>query len=74
MIARTLIKKEDTENTFDGLIERIKDANDNGRYAIFVSKFMYISNETKKRLLDEGFKVYTGDWDGVMKDITIIEW
>lgn len=35
---------------------------------------IFVSDEVKLKLMKDGFKVYIGDWDGIMKDCLIIEW
>lgn len=49
-------------------------SNDHGSYKIFLSHSQCISDEVKLKLIADGFKVYIGDWDGIIKNALIIEW
>lgn len=40
----------------------------------FIPHFIYVSDETKLQLMRDGFKVYSGQWDGIEKHGLIIEW
>lgn len=41
---------------------------------IFIPHYHNVSNDTKLQFMNAGYKIYNGDWDGVMKDALIIEW
>lgn len=43
-------------------------------HKIFLHHATFINDETKIKLMDLGYKVYVGDWDGIMKGALIIEW
>ncbi|MGL5233884.1 MAG: hypothetical protein ACRC8Z_03905 [Empedobacter falsenii] len=40
----------------------------------FIPHWIYINETNISCLIQAGFKVSRGDWDGVMKDVLIIEW
>lgn len=56
--------------------ERIDQVEKNHSYQnkIFIPHFENVSNDTKLQFMNAGYKVYNRDWDGVMKDVLIIEW
>jgi len=56
------------------IYEKIKYENANGYFKTFIPHFMYFSYEQMHELTLNGFKVYKGDWDGIIKDAWIIEW
>jgi len=41
---------------------------------IFIEPFYSVSDETKLEFINAGYKVYFGDWDGIMRNVLIIEW
>jgi len=69
--AKDLVKKE---MDLKLIYERIKDGNEYGAYKIFIPHDRYFSEKAKLELMENGFKVYKGDWDGIAKDVYIIEW
>ena len=71
MNAKTLNKKDIDVNL---MYESIKTQNDSGYFKIFIPHDKFVSDETKVKLIESGFKVYKGDWDGIMKNVIIIEW
>lgn len=71
MKAKDLIKKEIDLKV---IYENIKSQNEYGCFKIFIPNDRYFSEKSKLELIENGFKVYKGDWDGVMKDVYIIEW
>lgn len=71
MKANTLAKKETDLNK---IYKEIEDSNNSGNYKIFVPHFLYFTESAILELIGNGFKVYKGDWDGIMKDVYIIEW
>lgn len=64
--------------TIEDIEKKISDIEANpyekGLFKIFFPHWVYISNDVKLKLMEAGYKVYTADWDGVMKDAFIIEW
>lgn len=71
MKASSLIKKE---TDLKPIYENIKSQNDYGCFRVFFPPDRYFSEKAKLELIENGFKVYKGDWDGIMKDVYIIEW
>jgi hypothetical protein len=69
--AKDLVKKE---MDLKLIYERIKDGNEYGSFKIFIPHDRYFSEKAKLELMENGFKVYKGDWDGIAKDVYIIEW
>jgi len=69
--AKDLIKKD---NTLEFIYKNIKQQNEYGSYKVFIPHDKYFSEKSKLELMENGFKVYKGDWDGIMKDVYIIEW
>lgn len=71
MKAKDLIKKspsiEDIHNAID-------EQNKNGCFKHFIPHWIFIPDNVKLKLIEEGFKVYVGNWDGIMTDVLIIEW
>lgn len=58
----------------DKIFDDIKKANDEGSFKIFYPHWVSIDDSTKLKLIENGFKVYTGQWDGIITDTLIIEW
>lgn len=71
MKAKDLIRKE---RDIKEVYENIKSANEIGQFKIFIPNWNYFSDASRLELIENGFKVYKGDWDGIMKDVLIIEW
>lgn len=71
MKAKDLIKKE---RPIEELRKEIVSINDGGGCAMFIHRSMYVSEKTKMQLINDGFKVSIGDWDGMMTNVVIIEW
>ena len=70
MKASELVKKE---NIIESLYEEIESANERGDYLLSCSPWMYISNDTVVRLVEDGFKCrYVKDMFGL--ECLIIEW
>jgi len=65
--------KKQTE-AIDNIYKAISEANANGQFKIAIPHFMHVSDEVKLELIENGYKVYIGDWDGVVKNALIIEW
>lgn len=40
----------------------------------FIPHFIYVSETVKSELLNDGYKLSYGDWDGHIKNALIIEW
>lgn len=43
-------------------------------YKHFIPCYIYLSEEVILQMLNDGFKVYKGDFDHINKDVWIIEW
>lgn len=71
MKASSLVKKD---LDLKPIYEQIKSQNEYGAYKIFIPHDRHFSEKAKLELMENGFKVYKGDWDGIMKDVYIIEW
>lgn len=69
--AKDLLKKE---TDLKPIYEMIKKQNEYGAFKTFIPHDRYFSEKAKLELMENGFKVYKGDWDGIMKDVYIIEW
>lgn len=39
-----------------------------------IPHWIYVSDEVKSQLISDGFKVYIGNWDGILNNSLIIEW
>lgn len=39
-----------------------------------IPHWVYVSDEVKLELMNDGFKVYKGSWDGILNEALIIEW
>lgn len=59
MKAKELIK---SVKSLDELYKQIEQDNLNGWCKSFFPHFINIENETKLRLIQDGFKVYEGEW------------
>lgn len=40
----------------------------------FIPHFVYVSESVKEKLMQDGFDLTIGDWDGQMKNCLIIKW
>lgn len=40
----------------------------------FIPHYIYVSDEVKLQLINDGFKVYIGNWDNIINGALIIEW
>ena len=58
----------------DEIYKRIEFANARSQFKIFFRHSTCVSQDTKQQLIENGFKVYPGDWDGIEKNCLIIEW
>lgn len=72
--ATDIVKKEGKE--VENVYENIQKANERGEFKIVIPHFVYISPAKKIELIDNGFKVYKGNWHGGTGDgqDLIIEW
>ncbi len=70
-MANRLIKKS---ITFEEIINQIESANKCGEFKTHIPHWVFINEQVKLKLIQERFKVYVGDWDGIIKDCLIIEW
>lgn len=71
MKAKDLIKKSVSIEEMHKLIE---EANNRGEFKTFLPHFVNINNNIMLQLMDEGFKVYYGEWGANMGSCLIIEW
>ena len=55
-------------------IKLIEEANSRGEFKTFLPHFVNINNNIMLQLMDEGFKVYYGEWGANMGSCLIIEW
>ena len=69
--AKDLSKKGISIEQLEGII---KEADSKGENRFFLYPAVLFTDEVKMKLIENGFKVYKGDWDGIMKDVFIIEW
>lgn len=58
----------------DNIYKDISEANSAGNFKIFIPHFVYISDDVKTQLIEDGYKVYRGNWDMGITDALIIEW
>lgn len=70
MKASDLVKKE---MTIKDLYESIQMSNEQGSFKYFIPHYMYVSENTKLKLIEDGFKVCSGSWIGGDEGL-IIEW
>jgi len=52
----------------------IQNQEDNNCFKHYIPHFVFVSDKTKLELIENGFKVYIGDWDGIITNCIIIEW
>jgi hypothetical protein len=71
MKAKQLIKES---ISIEDIYKDIQNQNDNKCFKHFIPHHVFISDKIKLELIENGFKVYIGDWDGIMKDCVIVEW
>lgn len=71
MKAEELVK---TEKTIEEIYDQIKNQNENGYFKIFIPHFQRLSDKTRLKLSDNGFKVYRGQWFTREPEGYIIEW
>ncbi len=58
----------------ENIYKAISEANSRGEYKWCIPHQFYVSEEVKVQLIEDGFKVYKGAWDGVLTNALIIEW
>lgn len=71
MKASELVKKS---QSLESIYKSIENANQNGEFKCFIPHFFYVEESVKLKLLQDGFKISVGDWDGMIKNALIIEW
>jgi len=71
MKAKDIIKNSVKIET---IYENIKRTNESNQYKIFYPNSVFIDENIKLKLIEDGFKVYKGDWDKIIPDALIIEW
>lgn len=71
MKASDLVKVSEVS---ENLYKRISEANSNGGFKIFIPHYLYVKDELRAELINNGYKLYKGNWDGAMIDALIIEW
>ena len=62
--------------TLDEIYESIKKDTQHGKniFKYQIPHWVYVSDEVKLQLISDGFKVYIGNWDGILNNSLIIEW
>ena len=60
--------------SIESIHQQISEANSRGEFRWFIPHFVYVTEEVKIQLIEEGFKVYKADWDGLLTDCLIVEW
>ena len=66
------LKKE--SEVIENISKYISEANAHGRFKCYIPHDVYVNESVKLQLIEDGFKVYKGDWDGMMTNCLIIEW
>ena len=51
-----------TSPSLDDIYQEIRTANERHEYKLFYPHWRYISDECKLELINNGFKVYQGEW------------
>lgn len=72
MKAKDLVKKPVDINKIYEII-KMQNNNDNA-FKAHLPHWWYIKEETIIQLINDGFKVYRGEWDGINTNALIIEW
>jgi hypothetical protein len=62
--------------TLDEIYESIKSdmTHNKNTFKHQIPHWIYVCDEVKSRLISDGFKVYIGNWDGILNNSLIIEW
>ncbi|MFD2824796.1 hypothetical protein ACFS5M_14025 [Lacinutrix iliipiscaria] len=63
-----------TSEALENIYKLISEANSRSEFKCFIPHFVYVSEKIRLQLIEDGFKVYRGDWDGVITNCLIIEW
>ena len=63
-----------TSQTIESIYKKISEANSLGDFKIFIPHFIFIEENLKIKLIEDGFKIYKDDWDGIITNCLIIEW
>lgn len=71
MKAKELTKESEV---IENIYKRISEANSRGEFKMFIPHFIYVRSEVTLQLIEDGYKVYRGDWDGWNLNCLIIEW
>lgn len=71
MKASSLVKKS---SDISAIYKQIENANAGGDCKIFIPHFKLVDESVKLQLIEDGFKIYKGDWDGMITNALIIEW
>ncbi len=71
MKAKSLLKKS---ISIELIYEDVLRADNNGHFKHFIPHFVYVKDEIVTQLINDGFKVYRGDWDMYITNALIIEW
>ena len=58
----------------DTIFTDIVAANTSNAFKIHYPHFIFVADNIRLELINLGYKVYIGDWDGIMKNALIIEW
>ena len=66
------LKKE--SEVIENIYKSISEANSRGAFKHAIPHYIYVSDKVKLQLIEDGFKVYKGDWDSIMINSLIIEW
>lgn len=59
--------------SIDEIHKQIDEVGDT-QHKIFIPHWTYVEDIVILNLINNGFKVYNGNWDGIMVDCLIIEW
>jgi hypothetical protein len=60
--------------TIENIYKKISHADTNGEFKIFIPHFVHVEENVKIQLIEDGYKVYKGQWDGNIINALIIEW
>ena len=60
-------------HAIENIYHEISEANANNHFKCLIPHFIYVTDEAKLQLIKDGYKVYEGNWDSLMKGL-IIEW
>ncbi len=71
MRAKSLQKKS---TPIEEIYKWIESSNNVGDFKIFIPHFKHVDESVRLQLIEDGFKIYRGDWDGITTNALIIEW